>query len=300
MEIVMKKPKKLNDADIRKLEVKPGKRDAVILDPSEPGFGARKYATGRVTLFVHVHRIGDSTQQRRVHLGNYVKGTLDAIRAEAAMVLAQAKLGKDVVGEAKKAAEAAKEAANQAAQVKTLGDLVPVYLAIRERGDDGWKKLRPKSLGERTRYLTKSWAPLHGQPVEQITRQAVKARRDEIKVENGVPTANLAMAALSTFFGWAIEAEHRNGDNPTAHIRRLQQENRKRRLLDDELIDILACLDAHADELGDYGPIVKLLLLTGCRRQEIGGLEWSEIPAGKRQIELPGERAKNHVEQSCH
>ena len=39
-----------------------------------------------------------------------------------------------------------------------------------------------------------------------------------------------------------------------------------------------------------------MLLLTGCRRQEIGGLEWSEIPAGKRQIELPGERAKNHVE----
>ena len=47
----MKKPKKLTDADIRKLKVEPGKPDAFIFDPSEPGFGARKYASGRVTLF---------------------------------------------------------------------------------------------------------------------------------------------------------------------------------------------------------------------------------------------------------
>jgi hypothetical protein len=106
-----------------------------------------------VTLFAQLHGIGDSAQQRRVPLGNYVKGTLDGIREEAAKVIAKAKLGIDVVGDAKKAAEAAK----QAAQVKTMGQLVPVYLAIRERGDDGWKKLRPKTLGEVTRYLTKTW-----------------------------------------------------------------------------------------------------------------------------------------------
>ena len=257
----MKKPKKLTDADIRKLKVEPGKPDAFIFDPSEPGFGARKYASGRVTLFAQLHAIGDSPQQRRVHLGPYIKGTLDAIRAEAAVVLAQAKLGKDVVGEAKKAAEAAKQAAEQAAQVKTLGDLVPVYLAVRQKGDD-WKKLRPKTLGEVTRYLTKSWAPLHGEPIDKITRQMVKARRDEIKAEHP-PTANLAMAALGTFFKWAIEAEHCSGDNPTTDIRRLQQNKRKRRLANDEIADIWACLDAHADEFGDFGPIIKLLFLTG-------------------------------------
>jgi integrase len=119
-----------------------------------------------------------------------------------------------------------------------------------------------------TRYLTKTWAPLHPTPVEQITRQQVKARRDEIKTESGAPTANLAMAALSTFYGRAIEAGHRSGDNPTTHIRRLQQDKRKRRLANDEIIDLLACLDAHADELGDYGAIIMLLLLTGQRTKE--------------------------------
>ena len=43
----------------------------------------------------------------------------------------------------------------------------------------------------------------------------------------------------------------------------------------------------------DYGRIVQLLLLTGCRRDEIGGLRWSEVDLKARTITLPGERTKN-------
>ena len=43
----------------------------------------------------------------------------------------------------------------------------------------------------------------------------------------------------------------------------------------------------------DYGRIVKLLILTGQRRREIGDLTWAEIDRAKRQIELPAERTKN-------
>ena len=49
----------------------------------------------------------------------------------------------------------------------------------------------------------------------------------------------------------------------------------------------LACGD------DDFGTIVKLLMLTGQRRQEIGALEWSEFHSAKRQIELPERRTKN-------
>ena len=43
----------------------------------------------------------------------------------------------------------------------------------------------------------------------------------------------------------------------------------------------------------DHGHIVKLLILTGQRRSEIGDLAWSEIDFAKRQIELPEHRTKN-------
>jgi integrase len=42
------------------------------------------------------------------------------------------------------------------------------------------------------------------------------------------------------------------------------------------------------------GTIVRLLILTGQRREEIGGLRWLEFDADKALITLSGERTKNH------
>ncbi len=44
-----------------------------------------------------------------------------------------------------------------------------------------------------------------------------------------------------------------------------------------------------ADEATDFGKIVRLLFLTGCRRDEIGGLCPSEIALGDSLIAFPGE-----------
>jgi integrase len=43
----------------------------------------------------------------------------------------------------------------------------------------------------------------------------------------------------------------------------------------------------------DYGKIVKLLTLTGQRRDEIARLNWSEVNFDEKQIDLPGSRTKN-------
>ena len=43
----------------------------------------------------------------------------------------------------------------------------------------------------------------------------------------------------------------------------------------------------------EHGRIVRLLALTGCRRDEIGGLRWSEIDMQERALTLPSERVKN-------
>jgi len=42
----------------------------------------------------------------------------------------------------------------------------------------------------------------------------------------------------------------------------------------------------------DFSRIVKLLLLTGCRRDEIGALPWAEIDSGI--MTIAGDRTKNH------
>jgi len=98
------------------------------------------------------------------------------------------------------------------------------------------------------------------------------------------------MAALSGLCGWAIEQEYIAGTNPTSDIKAVHENDRERVLSEEELVEIW--LAAGDDE---YGRIVKLLMLTGQRRQEIAGLEWAEIHVteAKRQIELPGRRTKN-------
>ena len=64
--------------------------------------------------------------------------------------------------------------------------------------------------------------------------------------------------------------------------------SRERVLSDDELKQIWqACGD------DDFGRIVKLLLLTACRRIEIGGLLWHEINFTTGMLTIPGERTKN-------
>ena len=110
---------KLTDKDIRELQVPEGKRDVQVFDDKLPGFGVRKYAKGHAVYFV---KFSVGTQQRKKTLGRVVRGNLEDMRRAASKILVQAASGVDVVAERKKAADAAK----QAAQVKTLGQLVPV------------------------------------------------------------------------------------------------------------------------------------------------------------------------------
>ena len=74
--------------------------------------------------------------------------------------------------------------------------------------------------------------------------------------------------------------------NPVAGCHRAPEVSRARVLSDSELRAIWGALGAD-----DYSAIIKLLILVGCRREEIGSLAFSEL-AGDRII-LPPQRTKN-------
>ena len=110
---------------------------------------------------------------------------------------------------------------------------------------------------------------------------------DDIASEQGEVAADRARTALSGLFGWAIDGGYCDV-NPTLNIRpRTPKRARDRVLTESELVEVWR---AAGDS--EYGTIVKLLMLTGQRRREIGDLGWSEIDLEKRQIELPAERTK--------
>ena len=253
-----------------KLIVAVGARDIQVFDDELPGFGIRKFDSGKASYFV---KFNVGRQQRRKTLGTVVRGNLKAMRLEASAVLAKARLGTDVVALAK--AAAAKSSA-------TLGDLVPKYLLARK------SELRPKSHSEISRYLVHAWLPLHTLTIDAITRQNVVTVVDDVARDSGRVAADRARMALSGLCGWAIDRGYLDV-NPTLNVRaRAQNKPRERVLTEPELVEVWnACLD------DDYGRIVRLLILTGQRRSEIGDLGWSEIQLDKRQIDLPENRTKN-------
>jgi len=253
-----------------KLIVPTGARDVQAFDDELPGFGIRKFARGRASYFV---KFNVGHQQRRKTLGKVVRGNLKAMRLEASTVLAKARLGTDVVALAKAAATKT---------TVTLGELVPKYLKARE------SELRAKSHSEITRYLKHAWQPLHAHTIDAITRQNVVGVVDDLARDSGKVTADRARTALSAFFSWAIDTGYLDA-NPTLNVRaRAQNKPRERVLTEPELVEVWnACQD------DDHGRVVRLLMLTGQRRAEMGDLGWPEISLEKRQIELPECRTKN-------
>jgi integrase len=121
-----------------------------------------------------------------------------------------------------------------------------------------------------------------------ITKADVAARLSAIARAHSATTAGAARRAISALFTWSMQ-EGWCDANPVIGTRKpADAKPRDRVLADQELIAIWnACRD------DDYGRIARLLILLASRRQEIGGMRWSELDLDAGTWTLPAERAKN-------
>ena len=262
---------KLTVANVRTVALPRGKRERTFFDDDLPGFGVRvREAGGRVFVVQYKH----GRQHRRLTIGDVATLDLSKARSAAKNILAAVRLGRDPFAERS-------EARAQAAE--TFGALLPRYLA-RQRA-----KLKPRSYVETERHLLVHAKPLHSRPVATIDRRTIAARLAEIADSNGPTAANRVRASLGTYFTW-LAREGLIEANIVANTNRAPESGPRDRVLsDNELRQIWnACAG-----LGQYGEIVKLLMLTGARRDEIGALRWSEVDLEGATIILPPDRVKN-------
>src|SRR5215204_2436976 len=262
---------RLTRPKVARLAVPPGKTEIIVFDDGLPGFGVRVRLGGKRT-WIAQYRLG--SKQRRVTLG-----TTDTLDPEEARRRAKSVLGGVHNGDDPQArkAEARARASN------TLGTVAANYL---ERF--AAERLRSKTLAETRRYLTVSWKPLHGLGLNDIGRRAVAVRLSEITRENGPIAANRARVALSAFFNWAMREGLSDG-NPVIGTNRAADERSRHRVLSDE--ELGRIWDACRED--DYGRIVRLLILTGQRRDEVGGISNSEVNFARAVWSIPGDRTKN-------
>jgi integrase len=166
----------------------------------------------------------------------------------------------------------------------TLGAVSDRYLEAK-RG-----VVRPRTYRESVRYFAVHWASLRDRPVASITRADIAAQLQIIRKVHGQVSASRARAYLSAMFSWAM-GEALADANPVIGTNDPADGIKPRaRVLSDAELKLV--WNAAGD--GDFGRIVKLLILCGARRQEIGSAQWHDIDFDSGVLTIPADRAKNH------
>lgn len=148
----------------------------------------------------------------------------------------------------------------------------------------------------RTIESTQTLLDLHVLPrwrkrlIKDITRRDVLDLLDGIVTSGRPVAANRVLSAISKLFAWCMDRDI-IASSPCAGVKPPTLEQSRDRVLDDaELGKVWRA----ADQLGGpYGALVKLLMLTGARRNEIASMEWNEINLEARLWTLPAARSKN-------
>jgi integrase len=146
---------------------------------------------------------------------------------------------------------------------------------------ENWMKRHVRAKGLRTepeisRILNKYVYPtLKDRDFEAIRRSDVTALLDMVEDGSGSRQADIVLATLSSIMRWHAS---RSDDYVPPIVRGMRRgdphaSKRARILDDDEIRDLWAA----ADKGGPFGGFLKLLLLTGQRRQKVVAMRWQDL-----------------------
>ena len=160
----------------------------------------------------------------------------------------------------------------------SVDEFIELYAKPKNRGWAETRRLLKQNAEPHLKYLT----------LEEITRHHVIDVLDAV-IARGAPTqANRTLAAIRKLFNWSLDRgliDH----NPVTGLKPPAKEvSRDRVLTDQEIKKVWAAWD----QIGwPFGPLFKLLLVTGQRRSEVASMKWTDISDGIWTI--PREIAKN-------
>ncbi len=248
--------------------------DTVFWDSELQGFGVRVYASGRKVYIVQTRAGGPHPV--RVTIGRVGVITPEEARRRAAQIISRIKAGEEPVPEPE---------AVTLAKGPTVGELVETY--IKEVVE---VRLKPKSAKTYRGPIDNHILPAFGRkPALSIDHAAVSAFHHSLR-----RTPRMANQAVEVLFRIYRAAEEREtipeGSNPCRQIAMNRPRRHERFLTDEEFQRLGWALD-EAEEKGGarkYAAMaVRLLLLTGCRKNEIVYLHWDHVDLEAGEMRLP-------------
>ena len=266
--------------------VKPQAKRTSYSIKGERGLRLVMHPTGRKVWFA-LYQIGSgATRERRWHeIGTFPEFTLADACKEAGRIRTEVAKGGDPE------------------EAKTFDELFQMWLAEHAKKKlETWKD-------EEARYKRHLKAEVGAAAYVEIERKDVRAIRDDVLERSGPIESNRVVALFNRVMNWAVD-EDRAKFNPAARLKKIGQERRRERVLDNgELKRLWAELDqplivdqkkgglTEADIVAAVAVrrAIKLLIVTGQRRGEVIGIVKSELDVTERDAwwSIPGKRTKN-------
>jgi integrase len=240
-----------------------------------------KIEAGKIVWDTRVTGFGARRQLRGVHYVLKAKGkwhsigrhgapfTVETARAEALRLLGLIVSGEDP----------------RPATSENLGGAVELYLARRKPA------MKPRSFEEIERHLLNHAKPLHRSELHEVSRRNIAELLAKIEQGSGPVARNRVRSSLSAFFSWAIR-EGLAETNPVQGTGKANEGGSRERVLTPKEIGKLWTTLVPGQHTA-FVDVIRLLLLTGQRRDEIGGLIRSEVDWDRKVIVLPASRTKN-------
>ena len=243
-------------------------RDTMYWDRDLPGFGVRVYRSGRK---VYIAQARGPAGTRRAVVGRHGKMQPKVARREAAAMIDRIRRGEAAVP-----AEPEPE--------PTVADLARRYMKAHVEVN-----CRPGSIETLGRIVRLYVIPELGHlPVSAVDRSHVSALHDGMR--DKPYQANRTVDAIARMFSLAEAWELvPPGRNPCRSVRRYRESRRERFLTADEYRRVGAALDeaeAKGWLMASAVAAIRLLLLTGCRKNEIAALRWDDIDRTAREIRI--------------
>ena len=247
-----------------------GERDAAHWDRELPGFGVRVYPTGAKVYIAQTRAGGKS---RRVTLGRHGVISADQARRKAALVIACIKAGEEAIPGSGAARLDAGPTVAEAAE-RYLREHVAV-------------RCKPRTV-EQVRFVFARYIlpEMGALPLGEVGRERVAALHYRLRETPAM--ANRAVAVLSRLFymaeAWGFHSE---GGNPCRFVRKYEERGRERFLSEKEFRRLGRALrEAEGRVSSAAVAAIRLLMLTGCRRNEVLTLRWEDVDLEAGELRL--------------
>jgi integrase len=218
--------------------------------------------------------------QRSTVLGPYPALSLADARQRASDIVNAAKKGIDLLAEEKREAEERRKAEARARTIREIGE---DYLTHVEGHLRSYRNID-------SRFRNHIFPALGNRLIGDVRQADIVELLDKLQHHDGLcHTTNRVRETLICLFGYAIERQLVEA-NPAASTKRRKVERPRERILSrDEMQLLWQALDRIPDPGRSY---VRILMLTGCRRQEARAMQWDELDLDGRLWSLPSQRTK--------